>query len=259
MPHFPIRYAAGAVACVLFSISASAATALPQTSTAPQEEAPAAHYDPEQLPATEGVLSRFTLTARGDIDGLILEDGTEIKTARDLSTQLAFAIKPGDPIIVHGLRAAALPLVRAMSVTDQATRRTVSDATVPMDLPPAPPAPPPGGGPVHARSADRETSGRVLMALHGEQGELNGVLLDNGDILRFPPGEASQFVPFLQTHTALVARGAGTSTAMGTVVAVSELGPSRDHLVPLGPAHLLDDRALPGPARRPPPPPRLPP
>ena len=84
-------------------------------------------YDPQQLPAQRGQVQQFTLTPRGDIDGLILTDGTEVKTPPHLSTQIAYAIKPGDTVTIHGLHAAALPLVQAVSITDDATGRMVID------------------------------------------------------------------------------------------------------------------------------------
>jgi hypothetical protein len=84
-------------------------------------------YDPQQLPAQRGQVQQFTLTSRGDIDGLILTDGTEVKTPPHLSTQMAFAVKPGDTVTIHGLHAAALPLVQAVSITNDATGRTVID------------------------------------------------------------------------------------------------------------------------------------
>src|ERR1700747_3158132 len=74
-------------------------------------------YDPQQLPAQRGQVRQFTLTPRGNIDGLILSDGTEVKTAPYLSTEIAYSIKPGDAVTIHGLHAAALPLVQAVSIT----------------------------------------------------------------------------------------------------------------------------------------------
>jgi len=56
-------------------------------------------------------VQQFTLTPRGDIDGLILTDGTEVETPPHLSTQIAYAIRPGDMVTIQGLHAAALPLV----------------------------------------------------------------------------------------------------------------------------------------------------
>ena len=88
-------------------------------------------YDPQQLPAQRGQVQQFTLTPRGDIDGLILTDGTEVKTPPHLSTEIAYSVRPGDTVTIHGLRAAALPLVQAVSVTDEQTGRTVSGKRTP--------------------------------------------------------------------------------------------------------------------------------
>ena len=74
-----------------------------------------------------GEVQQFTLTPRGDIDGLILTDGTEVKTPPHLSTEMAYSVKPGDTVTIHGLHAAALPLVQGVSITDEATGRTVID------------------------------------------------------------------------------------------------------------------------------------
>jgi hypothetical protein len=91
------------------------------------QNVPSPLYDPQQFRAYKGQVQQFTLTPRGDIDGLILTDGTEVKTPPHLSTELAYSVKPGDTVTVHGLRAAALPLMQAVSITDEANGRTVVD------------------------------------------------------------------------------------------------------------------------------------
>jgi hypothetical protein len=213
-------------------------------------------YDPQQFPAIRGEIERLTLTARGDIDGFILKDGTEVKTAPDLSTQIALAIKPGDRVTVHGLKAAALPLVSAVSVTDEATHRTVTDsgASAPMN-PPPPPALIHRGGPALLPGASSEMTGRVRMALHGPRGEVNGALLDSGAILRFPPDQGAQLSALIEPRQTVVAEGIAISNALGTVVEVQQIGPSRTQLVAVGPpSPPLGDRGSAGPRRRPPPP-----
>jgi len=40
-------------------------------------------YDPAQLPTVKGKVAQFTLGPRGDIDGLLLADGTEVPFVRD--------------------------------------------------------------------------------------------------------------------------------------------------------------------------------
>jgi hypothetical protein len=99
-------------------------------------------YNPQQLPVQHGQVQQFTLTPRGDIDGLILSDGTEVEIPPHLSTQIAYAIRPGDAVTIHGLHAEALPLVQAVSITDDATGHTVVD-NGPLALGAAPPPPPP--------------------------------------------------------------------------------------------------------------------
>jgi hypothetical protein len=189
-------------------------------------------YDPQQLPAQRGRVQQFTLTPRGDIDGLILTDGTEVKTPPHLSTQIAYAIKPGDSVTIHGLHAAALSLVQAVSITNDATGHTVVD-----DGPPGPgrgPVPPPplamGAGPSGPLPGLMEVQGRVRTLLHGPEGDVNGALLDDGAVLRLPPPEAYRFASLLQPGQMIVAAGTAMVTAMGTVLEAQQIGASREQL-----------------------------
>jgi hypothetical protein len=201
-------------------------------------------YDLQQLPTERGQVQQFTLTPRGDIDGLILTDGTEVKMPPHLSTAMAYSVKPGDTVTIHGLHAAALPLVQAVSITDEATGRTVVDN--------GPPGPGrgPGGGPTGLASGLIEVQGRVRMALHGPRGDVNGALLEDGMVLRLPPPEAERFATLLQPGQTLIAEGNEPANPIGKVFEVRQIGASRDQL--------LQVQAPPGPGgkkgRRGPPP-----
>ena len=224
---------------------AAAATLAPVAGTGPL-------YNPDQLPAQRGRVQQFTLSPRGDIDGLILADGTEVKTPPHLSTQIAYSIKPGDNVIIHGLHAAALPLIQAASITDEATGRTVIDNGPPGPGPgPAPPLPPvePEAGPSAPIPGLSEVQGRVRMVLHGPRGDVNGALLEDGTVLRLPPPEAYRFTNLLQPGQALVAEGSELVSAVGTVVEMRQLGPTQTQL------SLVAEP--PGRGRRRPPPPGL--
>ena len=236
-------------AALAFSAAAIAQTAplSPAVTAPPPAMGQAPLYDPQQeLPAYRGQVQQLTLTPRGDIDGLILSDGTEVKTPPHLSTQLAYSVKPGDTVTVHGLRAAALPLVQAVSITDEASGQTVIDTG-----PPGPPRRGPGA-PLQALAPAAfgaippapmpgltEAQGRVRMILRGRQGEVNGALLDDGTILRLPPSEAYRFAALLQPGQTVVAEGVGFANAIGKVLEVWQFGASRDQLsqvqVPPGP------------------------
>jgi hypothetical protein len=234
----------------VFAISHGALAQNPSTPPIGQLAAPAVAqaplYDPRQLPGERGQVQQFTLTPRGDIDGLILTDGTEVKTPPHLSTEIAYSVKSGDAVVIHGLRAAVLPLVRAISVTDEVTGRTVVDN--------GPPGP--ARGPAAAPLAGfTEAQGRVRMSLHGAQGEINGALLDDGTVLRLPPPEAYRFTALLQPGQELVAEGTGSETAIGKVFEVQEIGASREQLsiVDTVPGRQLPPPPVPGSGPQPPP------
>jgi hypothetical protein len=202
----------GASAIMALSAGALAQTPPPPPAGPPSAAGPAPLYNPQQLPVQRGQVQQFTLTPRGDIDGMILTDGTEVETPPRLSTQIAYAIKPGDMVTIHGLHAAALPLMQAVSITDDATGRAVVDNGLPWPGR-APPPPPPGqaagaSGPLPGLT---EEQGRVRMALHGPQGDVNGALLDDGVILRLPPPEAYRFANLLQLGQTISRREASWS------------------------------------------------
>jgi hypothetical protein len=191
-----------------------------------------AAWDTASLPATRGIVRQYLLTGRGDVDGLVLADGTEVKLAPHLSAQVVYVIRPGDAVTVRGLRARSLPLVDAASITNDATGATVTDAGPPR------------------RSGDEATiSGTVSMPLHGKRGETNGALLDNGTIVRLPPHEAARWSTLLQKGRTMSVRGALSGGALGTVIEARAIGNGPDRLTeldaPPGPR---------GPAGAPPPP-----
>jgi hypothetical protein len=190
-------------------------------------QSPAPLWDAAQLPETKGTVKQYTLTPRGDVDGLILNDGTEIKLPPHLTAQIVFAVKPGDAISVRGLRARALPLVDAASVTNFVTGVTVTDN-----------GPPDGPG----RAITETTlSGKVMAALHGKRGEVNGALLENGTVLRLPPPEAERMQALLQPGQTVAVRGISLGTPLGTVVEVRAIGTSPEQLT------VLDVPPRPGP------------
>jgi hypothetical protein len=191
----------------------SSVTPLPRAAGAPI-------YDLQQLPATKGTVSRYTLTPRGDVDGLILVDGTEIHFPPHLSTQLVYAIKPGDTVTVRGLKALSAPLIAAISIANDASGQTVIDNGQ-------------GGGPGPGPRAVRQemrVQGRVQLSLHGARGEINGAMLDDGTILRLPPPEAARLAALLMPGQTIVAQGDGLTTAMGRVVDVQTIGLSQAQL-----------------------------
>ncbi len=220
----------------------NAANTAPVTSATAQA---APTYDPAQLPTIKGTVAQYDVTPRGDVDGLILNDGTEVHMPPHLSAALAGAVKPGDAVTIHGLHARALPLVQAMSVTNDASGQTVVD-TGPHGPGRGPrghrPPPPPAAA---GAGQQLEAQGVVKMDLHGPRGELNGALLDDGTMIHLPPPEAQRLSADLAPGTTLYAMGNGVKGDFGTSIAAQQIGPSKSQLTTVAvPPH--------GPRGRPP-------
>jgi hypothetical protein len=176
-------------------------------------------YDAAQLPAIKGKVAQYTLTPRGDVDGLILDDGTQVQIPPPFSTQIVFAIHPGDAVTVHGLKARALPLVQAMSVTNDASNVTVTLSGFGG----------PGMGPhgMHGREQTLEDTGKIKAQLHGPRGEMNGVLLEDGTVVHLPPPAAERLAATLAVGQTIYASGDGAALPYGRVIGARMLGATR--------------------------------
>ncbi len=177
-----------------------------------------ATYDASQLPAIQGKVAEYSLTPRGDVDGLILEDGTEVHLPPHLGTQLVFAVKPGDAVTIHGLKAKALSMVQAMSVKNDATGTTVTDNKAG-----GPPGP-------HEQRQALNATGVIKAQLHGPRGDLNGALLQDGTIVRLPPPEAQRLASMLTAGAPIMVQGEGVEGPLGRVIEARSIGPDAGHL-----------------------------
>jgi hypothetical protein len=158
---------------------------------------PPAVGDPTEV---KGKVAQYSLTPRGNVDGLILADGTEVRLPPHGSTRLVFAVRPGDAVTIKGRKTTANPVVNAISVTNDATGAVVEMG---------PPGPP--------QMLDDES--RVKLQLHDPDGHLNGVLLEDGAIIRMPPADAEQDAAGLAVGQPLYAHGDGVSSPLGKVIA----------------------------------------
>ncbi len=173
----------------------------------------------QQLPTIKGKVAQYSLTPRGDVDGFILQDGTEVHMPPHLSAELVYTVRPGDTVTIRGLKAAAVPMVQAMSVTNDASGQTVTDNG------------PPGGGPGRrgpgGAGQQIQDQGRIKEQLHGPRGDLNGVLLEDGTMVRLPPPEARRLASELAPGQQVFASGNGVAGPLGKVIAARSIGPTQ--------------------------------
>ncbi len=176
---------------------------------------PAPTYDPAQLPAIKGKVAQYTLTPRGDVDGLILDDGTEVHVPPAMSTELVFAVRPGDAVTIHGLKARAEPMIAAASVTNDASGVTVMASS---------------GRRMGWRAPPIDDTSKIKAVLHEARGDMNGVLLDDGTVVRLPPREAERLGATLAVGQTLYVKGVGVTSPLGRVIVARQVGPDQAHL-----------------------------
>ena len=193
---------------------ASAAAALIGTGFANAASTDNTGTNVDALPSYTGTVKHFTITPRGTIDGVILSNGTDVMFPPYMSTQIAYAVKLGDSVTIHGLKAANEPVVQGVSITDGS--HTVTDN-----------GPPPGFGPGrHGAPTRMMVKGTIAQYLYGPNGEKNGVLLDNGTALHMPPPAIakSSIAKLLKTGDTIAVVGVGTTNSLGSVVMVQQIG-----------------------------------
>jgi hypothetical protein len=137
-------------------------------------------------------------------------------------------------------------MVQAVTVTNDATGATVVDDG-------------PGGAPgSRDRGQPLSAQGHIKSQLHGPRGDLNGVLLEDGTIIRLRPDEADRLADQLTPGQPLYVERDGIAGPLGKVMAAQRIGPNQSQLAqvqepPPAPRGPRPDRLEPP---SPPPPPR---
>lgn len=172
--------------------------------------------DPTSLPALSGEVERFIINPHGDLDGVVLAGGTLVHFAPHLSEVVATAIRPGDPITVHGVQLRGVNMVAAVSLIAKSGDVILDE-----------------GPEAHAKKLMRkhgrpkrqklDTRGTVRLSLFDPKGRLRGALLDDGTVLRVGAKEAPRFADLLEPAAAIEVRGEGLETTHGRVIEVSEI------------------------------------
>jgi hypothetical protein len=166
-------------------------------------------------PTVSGTVQQYLLTPHGEVEGLLLTDGTAVRFPPHLSTALTSTVKPSDVVTVAGFVVAATAeerAVKALTITNTATGHTVTDQ------PPASrPLPPELRGLTLTPLTVQGTVGHLIVNDHGE---VDGLILRTGEEVKFRPHNGTTVVMLLgqQPGATVHASGYGTHNAFGTVV-----------------------------------------
>jgi hypothetical protein len=179
--------------------------------------------EPDYLPTTRGTLDRFLLNPHGDIDGLLLTDGTEIHTPPHLSSALARSLKPRGRLEVRGVAVRGADVIVAVAIDPANGRRILDRGPTPGDAREKP----------HDDGSRWSYEGEIARLLHGPKGNVHGVLLDDGVIVRVPPHAAVELGRLLSVGKSIAVEGRWIDTPHGAVVHAEAIGPRADALKPM--------------------------
>src|SRR5438874_1258041 len=83
----------------------------------------------QPTPTVSGTVQQYLLTPHGEVEGLLLSDGTIVRFPPHLSAAMAATVKPGDVVTVAGFMVAATAqerAVKALTITNTVTGQTVT-------------------------------------------------------------------------------------------------------------------------------------
>lgn len=170
-------------------------------------------------PAAQATVSRMLVNPFGEVDGVLLDSGALVTFPPHMSEPLAAAVKVGDAVDVKGYP--EMPgQIKGYVITNSRT----GQAVMVHPKPPAGMKPPP-----HLRGVglkEMNAQGEIRQLRHGGKGEINGVILADGTIVRFHREASYRFASLFRVGQGIAASGYGTQNQYGRAFEATALGPS---------------------------------
>jgi hypothetical protein len=177
-------------------------------------------------PTAEATASRLLINPFGDVDGVLLDNGTIVTFPPHMGEQLAAAVRAGDTLLIKGYPEKPTQ-IKGYVIVNKRSNQTVA----------VQPKPKPAAKiPKHLRSIglkEMSAEGEVRHVRYGGHGDVNGLILSDGTILRFPREIAHRFAGLFQVGQRIVASGYGTENEFGRAIEVTALAPQGQTPQPL--------------------------
>jgi hypothetical protein len=195
--------------------------------TAARDDPPPDITSDAALATRTGVVQRYLTNEFGDVDGILATDATPVRFPPHMSRDLVAALKPGDRFVARGR-----PLpgggFQAYSLGREGTRPLV-ESRPSIDGPPPPP------DPAHAALAAMTVDGRIVAILRGPAGDADGIVIDDGSIVKLPPHSRIVAADALRIGMVVHATGYGTGNRYGRSLRAEQIGFDGRPPVPLQP------------------------
>ncbi len=177
-------------------------------------------------PAAEGTVERFILDPRGEVEGLLLADGTHLYVTSRAADQIIRTFKPGDHVQVYGRLKPEERLVQP-DVINNLTGGTRYTVPLRLDLPMQEQE--------HRLSVtEMSATGTIRSFLyHPLRGIIQGMLLSDGTQIRLPPDASRELRRSFHVGDLLTIKGNGTTNQFGRAIEPVAIGRNSAALVPL--------------------------
>lgn len=186
----------------------------------------ATEHGQSKSPVAEGVIERYVLDPRGEIEGLLLADGSHMYVTSRAEKELLRVLTPGDRVRVYGRRTQDEGLVQA-DVIKNLTKGTTFVVPLRLDLP--------------MQEQERRLSvtemyakGTIRVLLyHALRGIVQGMVLSDETQIRLPPDASAELRRSLHVGDSVTIRGNGTTNKFGRAIEALAIGRDMKSLVPL--------------------------
>ncbi len=185
----------------------------------------ATDYGLTKSPVAEGVIERYILDPRGEVEGLLLADGSYMYVTSRAEKELLRVLLPGDRVRVYGRRTPDAGLVQA-DVIKNLTKKTTFTVPLRLDLPMQEQR--------RLSVTEMYAKGTIRVLLyHPLRGIVQGMVLSEGTQIRLPPDTTAELRRSLRVGESVTIRGNGTTNQFGRAIEAGAIGKGTGPLVPL--------------------------
>jgi len=180
----------------------------------------------QAVETVQGVVSQYLMNPNGEVDGLLLKDGTQVHFPPHMSADLTQTVGPAGRISAQGVHENAIHF-RAFTIFNTKTGQSVNEVRPSQFGPPLPP---------ELRGVELkplQVEGKIKVVLVAPRGETDGAVLENGTIIRVPPYVGAQYSVWLQVGQPIVVHGYGTENRFGRSLQATAIGLSGQPLTPI--------------------------
>jgi hypothetical protein len=175
----------------------------------------------------DGIVERYLLDPRGDVEGLLLTDGVQMYVTSRSYEKLIEAVKPGDHIRVHGIRKNKHLVVQPEVILNM-TRNSSFHVPFRLELPLP-------SKEDRLSMTEMKAGGSIKVFLYGRSGEVRGMVLSDGTQVRFPPDASDDLRNSFRIGDNVDVEGYGTENQYGKAMEITAMGTNGGALVPIDP------------------------